>query len=181
MTATHAEAHLRYRARQRRHESPGPDVGARSRDPGDDVALRHAGLAHSRVLPTTKPWANSANSSPSPPPDDQCAPKVEWIASEFLKTRLTGGYCSRHLAAEACPYANVCETCDNFAPGPEFAPALPPNSVTSESSETMPSAAAGSASPPVISGSSMPSRVTFVGSEINRQQNSALDPDPLAG
>jgi hypothetical protein len=50
--------------------------------------------------------------------------KVEWIASEFLKTRLTGGYCSRHLAAEACPYANICETCDNFVPGPEFVPAL---------------------------------------------------------
>lgn len=50
--------------------------------------------------------------------------KVDWIASEFLKTRLTGGYCSRHLAAEACPYANVCETCDNFVPGREFVPAL---------------------------------------------------------
>jgi hypothetical protein len=50
--------------------------------------------------------------------------KVEWIASEFLKARLTGGYCSRHLAAEACPYANICETCDNFVPAPEFAPAL---------------------------------------------------------
>ena len=48
-------------------------------------------------------------------------PKVEWIASEFLKTRLGTGYCSRHLAAGPCPYANVCETCDNFAPGPEFA------------------------------------------------------------
>jgi len=47
-------------------------------------------------------------------------PKVEWIASEYLKTRLAAGYCSRHLAAEACPYANVCETCDNFVPGPEF-------------------------------------------------------------
>jgi len=44
-------------------------------------------------------------------------PKVEWIASEFLKTRLGTGYCSRHLAAGPCPYANVCETCDNFAPG----------------------------------------------------------------
>lgn len=51
-------------------------------------------------------------------------PKVEWIASEFLKTRVATGYCSRHLAAEACPYANVCETCDNFVPAPEFAPAL---------------------------------------------------------
>ncbi|MGH9047485.1 MAG: tyrosine-type recombinase/integrase [Acidimicrobiales bacterium] len=49
---------------------------------------------------------------------------VDWLASEFLKTRLGTGYCSRHLAAEACPYANVCETCDNFVPGPEFAPAL---------------------------------------------------------
>jgi len=54
----------------------------------------------------------------------QVPAKVDWIASEFLKTRLTGGYCSRHLAADACPYANVCETCDNFVPGHEFAPAL---------------------------------------------------------
>lgn len=51
-------------------------------------------------------------------------PKVSWIASEFLKTRVATGYCSRHLAAEACPYANVCETCDNFVPAPEFVPAL---------------------------------------------------------
>lgn len=50
--------------------------------------------------------------------------KVAWIASEFLKTRVGTGFCSRHLAAEACPYANVCETCDNFVPAPEFVPAL---------------------------------------------------------
>lgn len=50
--------------------------------------------------------------------------KIDWIASEFLKTRLTGGYCSRHLAADACPYANVCETCDNFMPDHEFGSAL---------------------------------------------------------
>ena len=50
--------------------------------------------------------------------------KIDWIASEYLKTRVATGYCSRHLAADACPYANVCETCDNFAPGAEFAPAL---------------------------------------------------------
>ena len=45
--------------------------------------------------------------------------KVDWIASEFLKTRAAHGHCSRHLAAGACPYANICETCDNFVPGPE--------------------------------------------------------------
>jgi len=50
--------------------------------------------------------------------------KVEWLASKYLKTRVATGYCSRHLAAEACPDANVCETCDNFVPGPEFLPAL---------------------------------------------------------
>jgi len=36
--------------------------------------------------------------------------KVEWLASEYLKTRVATGYCSRHLAAEACPYANACGT-----------------------------------------------------------------------
>jgi hypothetical protein len=51
-------------------------------------------------------------------------PKVDWIASEFLKTRLAHGYCSRHPAAGACPYANICETCDNFVPGPEHLPIL---------------------------------------------------------
>lgn len=50
--------------------------------------------------------------------------KVDWIASEFLKTRVATGYCSRHLAADACPYSNICETCDNFVPAPEFVPAL---------------------------------------------------------
>ena len=47
--------------------------------------------------------------------------KVEWLQSEFLKTRVAHGYCSRHLAADACPYANICEQCDNFVPAPEHA------------------------------------------------------------
>ncbi len=42
--------------------------------------------------------------------------RVDWLASEFLKTRLGTGMCSRHLAAGPCPYANMCETCDNFIP-----------------------------------------------------------------
>ena len=50
--------------------------------------------------------------------------KVDWLTSEFLKTRVATGYCSRHLSAGACPYANVCETCENFVPAPEFAPAI---------------------------------------------------------
>jgi hypothetical protein len=50
--------------------------------------------------------------------------KAEWLRGEMLKTRVAHGYCSRHLAADACPYANICEQCDNYVPAPEFAPAL---------------------------------------------------------
>jgi hypothetical protein len=46
--------------------------------------------------------------------------KVSWLSSEMLKTRIAHGYCSRHEAAGACPYANICETCDNFVTAPEF-------------------------------------------------------------
>lgn len=49
---------------------------------------------------------------------------VEWLNSEMLKTRVAHGYCSRDLAAEACSYANICETCPNFTTTPEFAPAI---------------------------------------------------------
>jgi hypothetical protein len=50
--------------------------------------------------------------------------KVAWLASQMLKTRLAHGYCSRHESQGACPYANSCETCDNFTPAAQFAPAL---------------------------------------------------------
>jgi site-specific recombinase XerD len=49
---------------------------------------------------------------------------VEWLRSEMLKTRVAHGYCSRDLAAEACSYANICETCSNFTTTPEFIPAI---------------------------------------------------------
>ncbi|HKI39943.1 MAG TPA: tyrosine-type recombinase/integrase [Mycobacterium sp.] len=42
--------------------------------------------------------------------------KVDWLRSEMLKTRLAHGFCSRDLVAGACPYANICEQCDNFVP-----------------------------------------------------------------
>ena len=42
----------------------------------------------------------------------------------MLKTRVVHGHCSRDLAAEACAYANICETCSNFTPTVEFAPAI---------------------------------------------------------
>lgn len=50
--------------------------------------------------------------------------RVSWLAAEMLKTRVAHGYCARELAAEACPYANVCETCPNFVTTAEFVPAI---------------------------------------------------------
>lgn len=50
--------------------------------------------------------------------------RIEWLHSEMLKTRVAHGYCSRHLAAEACPYANICEQCDNYTTTAEFVPQL---------------------------------------------------------
>src|SRR3989304_10529519 len=50
--------------------------------------------------------------------------RVEWLRSEMLKTRVAHGYCARDLVAEACPYANICEQCENFVTTPEFVPAL---------------------------------------------------------
>ncbi len=47
-----------------------------------------------------------------------------WLEAEMLKTRVAHGYCSRDLAAEACPYANICEQCESFITTAEFAPAL---------------------------------------------------------
>jgi integrase len=91
-----------------------------------EMTLRYATLA-SPTLRTAYDQAigKVRKSLPIAPAGRPIVPaKVDWIASEFLKTRLAHGYCSRHLTAGACPYANICETCDNFVPGPEHLPVL---------------------------------------------------------
>ncbi len=50
--------------------------------------------------------------------------RVDWLRSEMLKTRVAHGYCSRDLVADACPYANICEQCENFVTTAEFGPTL---------------------------------------------------------
>ena len=54
----------------------------------------------------------------------QVPDRVQWLHAEMLKTRVAHGYCSRHLATEACPYANICEQCDNYTTTAEFLPQL---------------------------------------------------------
>lgn len=50
--------------------------------------------------------------------------RVEWLRAEMLKTRVAHGYCAREIVVEPCPYANICEQCENFVTAPEFGPAL---------------------------------------------------------
>ena len=50
--------------------------------------------------------------------------RIDWLHSEMLKTRVAHGYCARELVAGACPYANICEQCDNYVPAAEFATVL---------------------------------------------------------
>lgn len=50
--------------------------------------------------------------------------RERWLASEMLKTRVAHGYCSRDPVAGACPYANICEQCDNFVPGADSESAM---------------------------------------------------------
>ena len=91
-----------------------------------EMTLRYATLAS----PTLRAAYDQAigkvrKASPIAPVGQPIMPaKIDWIASEFLKTRVAHGYCSRHLAAGACPYANICETCDNFVPAPEHLPLM---------------------------------------------------------
>ena len=70
--------------------------------------------------------------------------KVTWLAAEMLKTRVAHGYCPRHQSQGACPYANICETCDNYTPAGEFTPS-PNNSPTSPHYRPTPNNAAGPA------------------------------------
>jgi len=60
----------------------------------------------------------------APPSQAQVPDHLEWLHAEMLKTRLAHGYCARELAAEACPYANICETCQNFITTTQFAPVV---------------------------------------------------------
>jgi len=45
-------------------------------------------------------------------------------ARRDAQTRVAHGYSSRQLAAEAWPYANICEQCDNYITALEFIPQL---------------------------------------------------------
>jgi site-specific recombinase XerD len=93
-----------------------------------EMTLRYASLAAPAVRIAYEEAMNKARARltlPIAPAGQPIIPgRVEWLRTEMLKTRVAHGYCSRQLAAEACPYANICEQCDNYVTAPEFIPQL---------------------------------------------------------
>jgi hypothetical protein len=89
------------------------------------LASPTAGAAYQAAIDKIRPrqplplLVTTSGGTRTPVPD-----RVEWPRSEMLKTRVAHGYCSRDLVAEACPYANICEQCDNFVTTVEFLPTL---------------------------------------------------------
>lgn len=93
-----------------------------------EMTLRYASLASPTVRAAYEAAMTKVRSRTVlviPPSAKTAVPaRIDWLRSEMLKTRVAHGYCSRDLVAEACPYANICEQCDNFVTTTEFAPAL---------------------------------------------------------
>jgi hypothetical protein len=93
-----------------------------------EMTLRYASLASPTVRAAYAQAMSKARSRltlPIAPVGQANVPdRVQWLRAEMLKTRVAHGYCSRNLVAEACPYANICEQCDNFTTSVEFVPAL---------------------------------------------------------
>lgn len=93
-----------------------------------EMTLRYASLASPTVRAAYEQAMAKARTRQALPiviGDRTAVPdRVEWLRGELLKTRVAHGYCSRHQAAEACPYANICEQCDNFVTTAEFVPQL---------------------------------------------------------
>jgi integrase len=93
-----------------------------------EMTLRYASLAAPAVRTAYEEAMGKARARltlPIAPAGQPIIPsRVEWLRAEMLKTRVAHGYCSRQLAAEACPYANICEQCDNYVTAPEFTPQL---------------------------------------------------------
>ena len=93
-----------------------------------EMTLRYASLAAPTIRVAYEEAMNKARNrlalTITPVGKPIVSNRIEWLREEMLKTRVAHGYCSRQLAAEACPYANICEQCDNFVTTTEFIPEL---------------------------------------------------------
>lgn len=150
-----------------------------------EMTLRYARLAS----PTVRAAYQSAMSKvalrqpiPLAPAGAPAIPdRVRWLGQEMLKTRVAHGYCSRHLAAGACPYANICETCDNFVPPRSSSLSSRASSQMCELSGTTLRGEDGRPRWPATGGSSKALRSTSAGSRREVVPLGLVDPGRKAG
>ena len=107
--------------------------------------------------------------------------RVTWLRSEMLKTRVAHGYCSRHLAAEACPYATSASSATTTPPTSSSSRRCRPSSPTSRRCVTTPKPAAGTGRSPATPGSSPACSATSTGSNNPAWRTLRLDPGLRAG
>lgn len=98
----------------------------------------------------------------------------------MLKTRVAQGYCFRHLSAQACPYANICEQCDNFTTSSRFLPQLRAQFADEDALREDAEARGWTAKSPAPPASS-PACITSTDSNVNPTQPLRLDPGVRAG
>ena len=88
-----------------------------------EMTLRYARLASPTIRDAYETAMTKVNSRRSlfvlPAAGGAVPTKIDWLHSEMLKTRVAHGFCSRDRLAGACPYANICEQCDNFVADPD--------------------------------------------------------------
>lgn len=146
-----------------------------------EMTLRYASLASPTVRAAYEAAMNKVHARQSlfvitkgrPTAPD----RVEWLRSEMLKTRIAHGYCSRDLIAEACPYANICEQCDNYVPAPEFQSTLETQLADIVTLRTTPKDAHGNPKSPATTASSPASTDTSDASRTSLP----VDTPPKAG
>ena len=107
--------------------------------------------------------------------------KVDWIASEFLKTRVAHGYCSRHLAAGPAPTPTSAKPATTSFPAPSTCPSCATSSPTYASYAPTLSSGAGTARSNVTAVSSARSNTTAAASKTRPSSQVRLDKITMAG
>jgi hypothetical protein len=100
--------------------------------------------------------------------------RIEWLRSEMIKTRVAHGYCSRHLAADACPTPISASHATTTPPALNSSRRSRSSSTTKPRSGTTQSPAAGTAKSPDTHASSPASSTTSTDYETDADLLSGL-------
>lgn len=170
-------AHLGRRACECQHESASVDGPTRTRHTAADAAVRT--LESPTLRACDDAMGKMRREFTHTPIGKPILPDTaNWLHSEMLKTRVEHGYCARHPAAGACPYANICGSCDNYITAPEFRDALGGQLADIQVQKPTSKTAVGTTKPLATTGSHTPSPTTSNASTADRKPAQRLAQSP---